>query len=147
MSEQQETPINQVIEFTMNQWKDIYYKNEYQTSKEWFLIHISDDNPCMYYAEYVDDLPPIDFMIKNRINGYFQELMDVKNFSNIAHGRVIIDGKNIKFIWIFVNTDIPSEMKNSALYPCCSWEKITKEDIKFDTIMFNEPNIEFIDYK
>ena len=138
-----------VIQFDMNMntWKDIYYKNEYLTSKGWFFSHVTGDTPSIYYAEYTDELPSIDFMIKNRINGYFQELMNVKNFSNMAHGRVIIDGKNIKFIWIFTTAYIPDDMKYSALYPCCKWEKITKDDTRFDTIMFYDSDTESIDYK
>lgn len=143
MSDTQTTVSN----FSMNPWKDVYYKNEYSISKEWFSNNTSTDIPSIFYAEYIDELPPVVFMIKNRINGHFQELMDIKGFSNIAHGRVIIDGKNIKFIWIFITTDIPTEMKNSSLYPCCKWEKKDKDDSKFNTIMFNEPDTEFIDYK
>ena len=145
MSDSPATP--QTISFSMNQWKDIYYKNGYLYSKNWFLIHSTDVIPSIFYAEYIDDLPQLEFMINNRINGYLQELMNVNQFSNIAHGRVIIDGKNVRFVWIFVTTDIPNEMVNSTLYPCCKWEKITKNDKLFDTIMFNESDNNFIDYR
>ena len=137
----------EITSFNMNKWKDIYYKNDYDTSRNWLLANSNNVFPSIYYAIYTEDLPPMEFMVNNRINGYFQELEGTKGFINIGHGRAIMRDGKVIFIWMFTTTEIPDEMKNSSLYQCCSWEKITRDDSRFDTDMLFEEPTNYIDYK
>ncbi len=129
----------------MNIWKDIYYKNNYITSKEWFDNNMND--AVIYYSKYIDELPSMDFMIINRINGYFQELESIKESKNIIHSRSIINNNHVEFIWIFLSSDIPQIILDCNLYPCCTWNKITKNNPLFELIMFEDQNTTFIDFK
>lgn len=118
------------MKFPLDPFKSEYSNNPQDLVINWFNENYQEcENNSIYLAKYKnEDLPTIEFIRKNRINGYFQQF-DTK-IHKIAFGSGFYKDGKLSFVWIFSheNKEVPELMKDSSYFDSFDWTEIDKND-------------------
>ncbi len=130
-------------QFNLNEWKRVYSNEDPEIAKQWFLDNFNSDDYSLYLASYNDSLPPLGFMKKNLVRGFYQGF-DGK-MHKIAFASCLI-GETIEFVWLFQGKTIPPEMQESTLYESSNWKECGVETA-FDFFFPNDEDAEILVFK
>jgi len=150
-----DTTETQSTGFSIDQWKKIYCNNPLQVSLDEI---VKTPDISFWIANYKsEDLPGMDFMIKNYVNGLFGSVDDIEENEKNVHARhnsfaraFITEsptGYNLAIFWILNKLEVPNYFNGTDVFEYFNWTRLEPTDKRIEKYLSKDDNAIIITYK